>query len=51
MGQLIGCHRYIDRFEKEDKIMMRQKVALPRWELTLNHWDLPIHVVKLDGSE
>lgn len=22
-----------------------------RWELTLNHWDLPIHVVKLDGSE
>jgi hypothetical protein len=22
-----------------------------RWELTTNHWDLPIHVVKLDGSE
>jgi hypothetical protein len=22
-----------------------------RWELTLNHWDLPIHVVKLDGSD
>jgi hypothetical protein len=20
-----------------------------RWELTTNHWDLPIHVVKLDG--
>jgi hypothetical protein len=22
-----------------------------RWELTTNHWDLPIHLVKLDGSE
>jgi hypothetical protein len=22
-----------------------------RWELTLNHWDLPIHVVNLDGPE
>jgi hypothetical protein len=22
-----------------------------RWELTTNHWDLPIHVVKLDESE
>jgi len=22
-----------------------------RWELTANHWDLPIHVVKLDGTE
>ncbi|MEI9977643.1 MAG: hypothetical protein WDN23_01355 [Edaphobacter sp.] len=22
-----------------------------RWELTTNHWDLPIHVVKLDGPE
>jgi hypothetical protein len=22
-----------------------------RWGLTTNHWDLPIHVVKLDGSE
>ncbi len=22
-----------------------------RWELTTNHWDLPIHVVKVDGSE
>jgi hypothetical protein len=22
-----------------------------RWELTTNHWDLPIHEVKLDGSE
>ncbi len=22
-----------------------------RWELTTNHWDLPIHVVKLDASE
>jgi hypothetical protein len=21
-----------------------------RWELTLNHWDLPIHVVDLNGS-
>jgi hypothetical protein len=21
-----------------------------RWELTTNHWDLPIHVVKLDAS-
>jgi hypothetical protein len=21
-----------------------------RWELTLNHWDLPIHVVNLDAS-
>lgn len=22
-----------------------------RWELTTNHWDLPIHVVKLDSAE
>jgi hypothetical protein len=22
-----------------------------RWELTTNHWDLPIHVVKTDASE
>jgi hypothetical protein len=22
-----------------------------RWELTTNHWDLPIHVVQLDGTE
>jgi hypothetical protein len=22
-----------------------------RWELTANHWDLPIHVVKLDAQE
>jgi hypothetical protein len=22
-----------------------------RWELTTNHWDLPIHVVKLSGSQ
>jgi hypothetical protein len=22
-----------------------------RWELTTNHWDLPIHVVELDGPE
>ena len=22
-----------------------------RWELTTNHWDLPIHAVKLDGPE
>jgi hypothetical protein len=22
-----------------------------RWELTLNHWDLPIHVVNLAGSD
>ncbi|SFS13786.1 hypothetical protein SAMN05421771_2393 [Granulicella pectinivorans] len=22
-----------------------------RWELTTNHWDLPIHVVKLDSTE
>ncbi len=22
-----------------------------RWELTTNHWDLPIHVVKLDAAE
>jgi hypothetical protein len=22
-----------------------------RWELTLNHWDLPIHVVDLTGSD
>ena len=22
-----------------------------RWELTANHWDLPIHVVKLDSAE
>jgi hypothetical protein len=22
-----------------------------RWELTTNHWDLPTHVVKLDGPE
>jgi|SRR5271156_2859682 len=22
-----------------------------RWELTANHWDLPIHVVKLDAAE
>jgi hypothetical protein len=22
-----------------------------RWELTANHWDLPIHVVKLDTAE
>jgi len=21
-----------------------------RWELTTNHWDLPIHVINLDGS-
>ena len=21
-----------------------------RWELTTNHWDLPVHVVNLDGS-
>jgi len=22
-----------------------------RWELTANHWDLPIHVVKIDSAE
>ena len=22
-----------------------------RWELTTNHWDLPIHVVKIDATE
>ena len=22
-----------------------------RWELTANHWDLPIHMVQLDGTE
>ena len=22
-----------------------------RWELTTNHWDLPIHVVKIDSAE
>lgn len=22
-----------------------------RWELTTNHWDLPIHVVKIDAAE
>jgi hypothetical protein len=22
-----------------------------RWELTTNHWDLPIHVVKVDAAE
>ena len=22
-----------------------------RWELTTNHWDLPIHIVKLDAAE
>jgi hypothetical protein len=22
-----------------------------RWELTANHWDLPVHVVKLDTAE
>jgi hypothetical protein len=22
-----------------------------RWELTANHWDLPIHVVDLDAAE
>jgi hypothetical protein len=22
-----------------------------RWELTANHWDLPIHVVKIDAAE
>jgi hypothetical protein len=21
-----------------------------RWELTTNHWDLPIHVVKVDAA-
>jgi len=22
-----------------------------RWELTANHWDLPIHVVRIDSAE
>jgi len=33
-----------------DQITFKQEENR-RWELTTNHWDLPIHVVKIDSAE